>query len=146
VLSVNTSNNIIITSTGAFSSYSIIQTTLSNILNINSAINQTAGTYTSSFIYNLGYDTYIQMSFYNVPSIFSSQGNNVYSALKVPLNTNAYNILFYSTDRGEYDQALTISDNNFILSQLRIIIYDRFGYLLNNGNLEYSFTLAIEYE
>ena len=146
VLSVNTSNNIIITSTGAFSSYSIIQTTLSNILNINSAINQTAGTYTSSFIYNLGYDTYIQMSFYNGPSIFSSQGNNVYSALKVPLNTNAYNILFYSTDRGEYDQALTISDNNFILSQLRIIIYDRFGYLLNNGNLEYSFTLAIEYE
>ena len=38
VLSVNTSNNIIITSTGAFSSYSIIQSTLSNILNINSAI------------------------------------------------------------------------------------------------------------
>ena len=47
---------------------------------------------------------------------------------------------------GGHDQALTISDNNFILSQLRIIIYDRFGYLLNNGNLEYSFTLAIEYE
>ena len=47
VLSVNTANNIIITSTGAFSSYSTIQSTLSNILDINSAINQTAGTYTS---------------------------------------------------------------------------------------------------
>jgi hypothetical protein len=80
-----------------------------------------------------------------VPSIFSSQGN-VPSALKIPLNTNAYNILFYATDRGDYDQALTVSDNNFILSQLRIIMYDRFGYVLNNGNLEYSFTLAIEYE
>jgi hypothetical protein len=47
VLSVTTGNNIVITSTGAFSSYSIIQNTLSNILNINSAINQVAGTYTS---------------------------------------------------------------------------------------------------
>ena len=145
VLSSNTSNNIIITTTGAFSSYSIIQSTLSSILNINNAINQTAGTYTSQYIYNLAYDTYIQMGFFNVPSIFSSQGN-VPSALKIPLNTNAYNILFYATDRGDYDQALTVSDNNFILSQLRIIMYDRFGYVLNNGNLEYSFTLAIEYE
>ena len=145
VLSVNTANNIIITSTGGVSSYSIIQSTLSNILNINSAINQTAGTYTSPFIYNLGYDLYIQMSFFNVPSIFSSQGN-VPSSLKIPLNTNAYNILYYSTDRQEYDQALTVSDNNFILSQLRIIMYDRFGFPINNGNLEYSFTIAIEYE
>ena len=146
VLSNSINDKIIITSTGAFSSYSIITNTLSNILNINSAINQIAGTYTSPYIYNLGYDTYIQMSFYNVPSIFSSQGN-VPSALKIPLNTNAYNILFYSTDRSDYyDQALTISDSNFILSQMRIIMYDRYGYALNNGSLDYSFTIAIEYE
>ena len=144
VLSVTTGNNIVITSTGAFSSYSIIQNTLSNILNINSAINQVAGTYTSPFIYNLGYDLYIQMAFFNVPSIFSSQGN-IPSALKIPLNTNAFNILFYSNDRTQYDQALTISDTNFILSQMRIIMYDRYGFPLNNGNLEYSFTIAIEY-
>jgi hypothetical protein len=146
VLSNSINDKIIITSTGAFSSYSIITNTLSNILNINSAINQIAGTYTSPYIYNLGYDTYIQMCFYNVPSIFSSQGN-VPSALKIPLNTNAYNILFYSTDRSDYyDQALTISDSNFILSQMRIIMYDRYGYALNNGSLDYSFTIAIEYE
>ena len=144
VLSVSSGNKIIITSSGAFSNYSIIQNTLSNILNISTAINQIPGTYTSPFIYNLGYDTYIQMCFYNVPSIFSSQGN-VPSALKIPLNANAFNILFYSTDRSEYDQALTISDTNFILSQMRIIIYDRYGYALNNGNLDYSFTIAIEY-
>ena len=144
VLSVTTGNNIVITSTGGFSSYSIIQNTLSNILNINSAKNQVAGTYTSPFIYNLGYDTYIQMAFFNIPSIFSSQGN-IPSALKIPLNTNAFNILFYSNDRTEYDQALTISDANFILSQMRIVMYDRYGFPLTNGNLEYSFTLAIEY-
>ena len=144
VLSVTTGNNIVITSTGAFSSYSIIQNTLSNILNINSAINQVAGTYTSPFIYNLGYDTYIQMAFFNIPSIFSSQGN-IPSALKIPLNTNAFNILFYSNDRTQYDQALTISDTNFILSQMRIVMYDRYGFPLNNGNLEYSFIIAIEY-
>lgn len=143
-LTALSSNNVIITSTGGFSSYSIIPNTLSNILNINSAINQGAGVYTSPFIYNLGYDTYIQMAFFNVPSIFSSQGN-IPSALKIPLNTNAYNILFYSNDRTDYDQSLTISDSNFILSQMRIIMYDRYGFPLNNGNLEYSFTIAIEY-
>ena len=82
--------------------------------------------------------------FFNIPSIFSSQGN-VPSALKIPLNTNAFNILFYSTDRNEYDQSLKISDTNFILSQMRIIMYDRYGFIINNGNLDYSFTLAIEY-
>ena len=76
---------------------------------------------------------------------FQSQGN-LLSSLKIPLNSNAYNILYYSTDRQEYDQAWTVSDNNFILSQLRIIMYDRFGFPINNGNLEYSFTIAIEYE
>ena len=75
------------------------------------------------------------MAFFNIPSIFSSQGN-IPSALKIPLNTNSFNILFYSNDRTQYDQALTISDTNFILSQMRIIMYDRYGY---------SFTLAIEY-
>ena len=129
VFSVSSGNKIIITSSGGFSSYSIIQNTLSNILNISSAINQVAGIYTSPYIYNLGYDSYIQMCFYNVPSIFSSQGN-VPSALKIPLNTNSFNILFYSTDRSDYDQALTISDTNFILSQMRIIMYDRYGYAL----------------
>ena len=84
------------------------------------------------------------MCFYNIPSIFSSQGN-VPSALKIPLNTNAYNILFYNTDRNDYDQSLTISDTNFILSQMRIIMYDRYGFPLNNGSLDYSFTIAIEY-
>ena len=144
VLSVSSGNNIIITSTGGFSSYSIINNTLPNILNISSAINQIAGIYISPYIYNLGYDLYIQMAFYNVPSIFSSQGN-VPSALKIPLNISAYNILYYSTDRDGYDQSLTISDSNFILSQMRIIMFDRYGFVINNGNLDYSFTIAIEY-
>ena len=84
------------------------------------------------------------LSIYNIPSIFSTLGN-VPSALKIPLNTNTYNILFYTTDRAEYDQALTVSDTNFILSNMRIIMYARFGFPINNGILEYSFTLAIEY-
>ena len=39
VLSVSSSNNLIITSTGAFSNYSIRQNTLSNILGVSGAIN-----------------------------------------------------------------------------------------------------------
>ncbi len=79
--------------------------------------------------------------FYNIPSIFSYQGN-VPSALKIPLTNNAYNILFYSNDRNEYDQSLTILEKIFILSQMkiiwfilsqmRIIMYDRYGLIINN--------------
>lgn len=144
VLSVN--NNVVsIVTTGAFSSYSITPNTLSNILGISSAQNLNAGTYNSIFLANIGYDTYLQICFYNIPSKFSTLGN-VPSALKIPMNTNAYNILFYSTDRGDYDQCLTIQDHNYILSQMRVIIYDRYGFPVNNGNLDYSFTLAIEYD
>ena len=28
---------------------------------------------------------------------------------------------------------------------MRIIMYDRYGFPLNNGSLDYSFTIAIEY-
>jgi hypothetical protein len=144
ILTVN--NNIVsITTTGAFSSYSINQNTLSNILGISSAINLTAGTYNSPFLATIAYDTYLQISF-NIPSKFSTPGN-IPSALKVPMNTNYSNILFYSTDRGkDYDQALTVQDSNYILNQMRVIIYDRFGFPLNNGNLDFSFTMAIEYD
>ena len=90
-MSLSSGNKIIITSTGAFSNYTINTNTLSSILNITSAVSQVAGTFTSPYIANIGYDTYIQMCFYNVPSIFSSQGN-VPSALKIPLNTNTFNI------------------------------------------------------
>jgi hypothetical protein len=144
VLSATTDNKIKITSTGS-GTYSIITNTLSKILGLTFAINQNLGTlYSSPYVYNLAYDTFMQMSFYNIPSIYSSQGN-IPSALKIPLNTNTYNILFYSTSRELYDQSLKITDSNFILSQMRIIMYDRYGYALNNGGLDYSFTLAIEY-
>jgi hypothetical protein len=138
-------NNIVtITTTGAFSSYSIITNTLSNILGISSAINLTAGVYNSPYLANIAYDTYIQMSF-NIPSKFSTPGN-VPSALKIPMNTNYSNILFYSTDRSHYDQALTIQDTNLVLHLMRVTLYDRFGFPLQNGNLDYSFTIAIEFD
>ena len=112
ILSESSNNRIVITTTGTVT-YSILPTTLSTILNISTVTNISTAIYSSQNIYNIAYDTYIQMCFYNIPSIFSSQGN-VPSALKIPLSTRAYNILFYSNDRNEYDQSLTISDTNSI--------------------------------
>ena len=67
LLLVSNTNQIIINTSGSLTTYSIIKNTLSNILNISTAINLNAGIYTSPYIYNLGYDTYIQMCFYNIP-------------------------------------------------------------------------------
>jgi hypothetical protein len=152
VVSVNSTNNIVLTITNVSSPstpviYTISPTTLAIILGISTLSNANSLTTTSTnTIYNLSYDNYISMVFTNIPSLMTGANANYASSLKVPLNAIPYSVYYYITDRNTYDQALTIIDTNFILDTFKIQIYDRFGYQLSNGNLDYSFTLAIEYD
>jgi hypothetical protein len=152
VLSVNTTNNIVLTITNVSSPstaviYTINSTTLSIILGISTLNNVSSLTTTNTnTIYNLSYDNYISMVFTNIPSKMTGSNNNYASSLKVPLNAIPYSVFYYITDRNTFDQALTIIDNHFILDNLKVLFYDRFGYQLYNGNLDFSFTIAIEYD
>lgn len=151
VLTVNTNNNIVITlqlisSPSTVVNYSILSTTLSNILGISTLVNTTNVTTSTNAIYNLSYDTYILMSFPNIPSNFNGSNNNLTSTFRIPLNAIPYTVYYYISERTSFDQSLTVNNDTFILSQLQIKLYDRYGYPLYNGNTDFSFTLAIDYE
>jgi hypothetical protein len=152
ILSVNSTNNIVVNITNVSSPstpviYTISPTTLATILGISTLVNvNSLTTTTTNTIYNLSYDNYISMVFTNIPSLMTGANANYASSIKVPLNAIPYSVYYYITDRNTYDQSLTIIDSNFILDTFQIQIYDRFGYQLSNGNLDYSFTLAIEYD
>ena len=143
VLSTGIKNNLIITMTGALTNLTIRNTTLSIILGLNGATTSSL-TYTSPNSFNINYDLYVLMSFDNIPSIFSSSGN-IRSALKIPLGTNYANINNYFSHRSDNDMSLIVYDENFIFQNLQIKFYDRFGYLLSNNNVDYSFTISLIY-
>jgi len=143
VLSTGIKNNLIITMTGALTNLTIQNTTLSIILGLNGATTSSL-TYTSTNSFNINYDLYVLMSFDNIPSIFSSSGN-IRSALKIPLGTNYGNINYYFSHRSDNDMSLIVYDENFIFQNLQIKFYDRFGYLLSNNNVDYSFTISLIY-
>jgi hypothetical protein len=140
VLSTGIKNNLIITMTGALTNLTIQNTTLSIILGLNGATTSSL-TYTSTNSFNINYDLYVLMSFDNIPSIFSS----IRSALKIPLGTNYGNINNYFSHRSDNDMSLIVYDENFIFQNLQIKFYDRFGYLLSNNNVDYSFTISLIY-
>ena len=96
-------------------------------------------TYTSRNSFNINYDLYVLMSFDNISSVFSSSGN-IRSALKIPLGTNYANINNYFSHRSDNDMSLIVFQN------LQIKFYDRFGYVLSNNNVDYSFTISLVYE
>ena len=144
VLSTGIKNNLIITMTGTLTNLTIQNTTLSIILGLNGATTSSL-TYTSPNSFNINYDLYVLMSFENIPSIFSSSGN-IRSALKIPLSTNYANINYYFSHRSDNDMSLIVYDANFIFQNLQIKFYDRFGYLLSNNNVDYSFTISLVYD
>ena len=143
VLSTGIKNNLIVTMTGALTNITIKNTTLSIILGLNGATTSSL-TYTSLNSFNINYDLYVLMSFDNIPSVFSSSGN-IRSALKIPLGTNYANINYYFSHRSDKDMSLIVYDENFIFQNLQIKFYDRFGYLLSNNNVDYSFTISLVY-
>jgi hypothetical protein len=55
------------------------------------------------------------------------------------------NILFLG-ESNTFIQTISITDPYFVLNSLNIIILDRFGYAINGGNANFSFTLGINYE
>ena len=143
VLSTGIKNNLIITMTGALTNLTIKNTTLSIILGLNGATTSSL-IYTCLNSFNINYDLYVLMSFDNIPSVFSSSGN-IRSALKIPLGTNYANINYYFSHRSDKDMSLIVYDENFIFQNLQIKFYDRFGYLLSNNNVDYSFTISLVY-
>ena len=127
-------------------SFSIIDTNLSKyILGFRTTDTLATNIFTaSSSNYNLNVDNYINLY---MPSFnaYNANQNGSWSTFKLPLNSINNQIYFYQ-DESSFEQSIDINDNNLVLSSLVVYVLDRFGNNLNPNGLDYSFTLAINYE
>ena len=95
-------------------------------------------------MYCLNVDNYICLYLNNIPAA-SSNASGRNCSFKVPLSAINGQIQF-TGDNNQFGQVVEIQDPNFTLSQISITVYDRYGYAINGGNFNYSFSLLFEYD
>jgi hypothetical protein len=70
--------------------------------------------------------------------------SNQLMSFKIPLNSSSGSI-YYTAENISFSQFIEITDEKFILNNLKIQVYDQFNNLLNNNGINWSFTLAFQY-
>jgi len=135
------SNGYIIVSATINSNIVIQKSILANVI-LGFSENQSGVTSLSSTNkYTLSYDNFISL-YLDIPSKGTSSGSRLIS-FKIPLNA-VNGMIFYMADNASFRQYIEVADENFVLSQFRVTVYDRFGYNINTG-LDYSFTLELQF-
>lgn len=113
----------------------IVSTPLSNILGFTDL--QKANSLTSANSYNFNHDLYVNLVIGNTISNY----RNSNTSIKIPINVNQTKILYlYGNEL--FNQTLEINDN--VLYRLSISVFDRYGNLLSNNGVDWSFTLELE--
>jgi len=107
--------------------------------------NGQSGTYGQNIIatnsYMINFDTYINVYIENLRA--SSMQPMVPVTFKIPI-TLGYGSLEYYSENTRFVQKILTYDPNLRIDRLNIIVYDRYGNILNNNGLDWSFTLEIE--
>jgi len=115
-----------------------------NILGFKSDTYNTQTITTTNF-YCLNIDNYINLYITNLNSGSDTNANGRLLTFKIILPQVNGNILFLG-ESNTFIQTISITDPYFVLNSLNIIILDRFGFPINGGNANFSFTLGINYE
>ena len=132
------SNYLQVTST-SFSTIYVDSTNLSQMLGFNSNLNVIGnGVTTASIVYRLSVDDYITMYIANT-SNHSINTTKTPCSFKIPLNS-VNGVVFYH----ENSNAIFVNTSFSTLSYLDVYMFDRYGYSLHSGNVDYSFTLQID--
>lgn len=90
--------------------------------------------------YLLNFDTYLNIWIENLgqSSLEPSQ-----ITFKLPLNVSFGSVLQW-TEFSQFTQVVPVTDRGVRLDRLNVTVLDRFGTILNNSGLDWSFTLEIE--
>jgi hypothetical protein len=91
--------------------------------------------------YNVNFDNYICIFIENLRA--SSLEPNIPITFKIPITVSNTNIQTYSAGT-QWEQRIEINDPNFRLDRMNILVLDRFGGLLNNNGIDWTFSLEIE--
>ena len=131
-------------------SSTVSTTTVTTVRGISSTITMVPVLSSSSYYYmtgvcpyNLNVDNYISIYMPRL-SQSSCQGNNTNITFKIPLNS-IYNSIYYMNEYNSLKQEIDINVKNLILTELDVLLLDRFGNNLNLKN-DYSFSLRIAYD
>ena len=93
---------------------------------------------TNSYIIN--FDTYITIWIGEIGTASLDPQQITY---KVPLTTGSGTIIQYS-EGSTWPQKVIYTDRSNRLDRLTIVVLDRFGNIINNNGIDWSFTLEIE--
>ena len=102
----------------------------------------TLGSITARYLWSIYNDLSIALYFANIPhnnTHFSSQ----LMSFKIPIKGGVQSIEF-NGDSQNFSQYIEISDPHYILSQIKLVIFDTRGNLLKN-QYNFNFTLGFEY-
>ena len=117
---------------------------INNILGFNSGIYNTSTITTTNF-YCLNVDNYLNFYITNLNSGSDTNASGRLLTFKIPLNATNGSVL-YLGESNSFNQTISITDPFYVLSKLNIMVLDRFGFPINGGNANYSFTLGITYD
>ena len=91
--------------------------------------------------YMVNFDTYVNVFIENLRA--SSMQPMVPVTFKVPI-TVANGAIEYYFENTRFTQCIETYDPNFRIDRLNIIVYDRFGNIIDNNGIDWSFTLEME--
>jgi hypothetical protein len=148
--SLTTPQRLVITFSGTSqtNSFNIIDTNLSKyILGFRNGIDSLVGSvYAASYSnYNLNADNYILLYIPTLNGMNSAMGGGVISSFKLPFNTIFGNIYYYQ-ENTSFKQSISTTSSNLTVSDLTVIIYDKYGNNINPNGFNYSFSLTFDYE
>ena len=91
--------------------------------------------------YMINFDTYINIYIENLRT--SSMQPMVPVTFKIPM-TVANGSIEYYFEKSRFVQKIFTYDPNMRIDRLNIIVYDRYGNIINNNGIDWSFTLEME--
>jgi hypothetical protein len=94
----------------------------------------------ATYSYIINFDTYIYIFF---PQFGNASGENILGTFKIPVNAPPGSILQW-LDYTQNTQSVVITDRSSFFDRITFQVRDRYGNVINNNGLDWSFTLEIE--
>ena len=121
----------------------VVPTNLSYMLGFRNNLNTMATRLiTSACVYMLNVDNYINMYITNLSAQATHNNNGVCSHFKIITNTTN-GVVYYSSESNSYQQCIEVN-HQIPLTNLNVVLTDRWGYSINASGLDYSFSLMFE--
>jgi len=103
---------------------------------------QTGTSITAQNSYIINFDTYINIFIENIGTSSLEPSQITY---KVPVNGAVGNVIYWN-ENSQFTQKINVTDDRSRVDRLNITVLDRFGNILNNNGLDWSFSIEVESE